>query len=512
MRATMPEPQSHVVAPEDRIPLRSKVVYGLGVAGDMWGHWLYVGLAYPVFNLYLKVNPLYIGLALMITRLVDAFTDPILARFSDNARTRWGRRRPFILVGSILAGLGLPMLFFVSPGWGQTHLRLGVDWMLNFHFWTWHLDLRDVAVPNYFWFILGSAMLYAPMMSCYNMPYYSLGAELTPDYHERTNLMSFRGMIQKILEVPNFYAFAFTQTTLFAVGIDAATGHMTYNTLRGAQVFCAIMGAIIVVFGVLNFLFVKERYYHKVESAHQAKVTLKESFFTTLKVKPFLMIVVIGLSFNMGSAIVGQLGQYTTIFYVAGGDQQIGSKWNGHMGLAAMAGALLGVPLINVLSRSLGKRRALMGDIGFGIAAFLATWWLYNPAIPWMQLIASGAIGLCGAALWVMHGSMGADVMDYDEISSHKRREGAFSACSSWIMKASSALTMFLSGIVLNATGFDAQKAKQSAETITNIRLNFALIPAAGLAIALFAVFLYPLTRERMAEIRQQLEARRGKV
>jgi len=180
--------------------------------------------------------------------------------------------------------------------------------------------------------------------------------------------------------------------------------------------------------------------------------------------------------------------------------------------LAAMFGALLGVPMINVLSRRLGKRRALMIDIGFGVVAFLATWWLYNPAIPWMQLIASGAIGLAGAALWVMHGSMGADVMDYDEISSHKRREGAFSACSSWIMKASSALTMFLSGVVLNATGFDAQKAQQSVETVTKIRLNFALIPAVGLTIALLAVFLYPLTRERMAEIRQQLEARRGKV
>src|SRR5512141_3305419 len=97
---------SHAVAPEDRIPLLSKIVYGMGVAGDMWGHWLYVGLAYPVFNLYLKVNPVYIGLALMITRLFDGFTDPILARFSDNARTRWGRRRPFLLVGSVLAGLG----------------------------------------------------------------------------------------------------------------------------------------------------------------------------------------------------------------------------------------------------------------------------------------------------------------------------------------------------------------------------------------------------------------------
>ena len=111
-----------------------------------------------------------------------------------------------------------------------------------------------------------------------------------------------------------------------------------------------------------------------------------------------------------------------------------------------------------------------------------------------------------------MHGSMGADVMDFDELSSHKRREGAFSACSSWIMKTSSALTMFLSGVVLNATGFDAAKAQQAPETITKIRLGLAIIPSLGLAIALVAVFLYPLTRERMQEIRRELEARRGKV
>jgi GPH family glycoside/pentoside/hexuronide:cation symporter len=473
------------VAPEDRIPTVSKIVYGMGTAGDMWGHWLYVGLAYPVFNLYLKVNPVYIGIALMITRLFDGFTDPILGSISDNARTRWGRRRPFILVGSILAGIGLPMLFMASPHWSQTQI---------------------------FWFILISAMIYAPMMSCYNMPYYSLGAELTPDYNERTNLMSFRGIIQKAIEVPNFYAFRFTQTALFALGIDAATGHMTYNTLRGAQVFCAIMGVIVIVIGVLNFVFVKERYFEKVKARQTEKVRLSESFFTTLTCRPFLLIVIIGLAFNLGSGIVGQLGQYTTVFYVAGGDQHLGSAWNGHMGLAAMVGALIGVPLINLLSRRLGKRRALMANLSFGIVVFASTWWLYSPKIPWLQLVASGTIGLCASALWVMHGSMGADVMDFDELSSHKRREGAFSACSSWIMKTSIAASMLLSGIVLNATGFDANKAQQSVETITNIRLLLAGIPLAGTAVALLMVYLYPLTRERMGDIRVELEARRGKM
>ena len=70
-----------------------------------------------------------------------------------------------LLLPFFLAGIGLPMLFMASPQWSEKQV---------------------------FWFILISAVIYAPMMSCYNMPYYSLGAELTPDYHERTNLMSFR--------------------------------------------------------------------------------------------------------------------------------------------------------------------------------------------------------------------------------------------------------------------------------------------------------------------------------
>jgi GPH family glycoside/pentoside/hexuronide:cation symporter len=477
--------QPHVVAPEDRVPLRSKIVYGLGVGGDMWGHWLYVGLAYPVFNLYLKVNPLYIGLALMITRLVDAFTDPILARFSDNARTPWGRRRPFILVGSILAGLGLPMLFMASPHWSEKQL---------------------------FWFILASAMLYAPIMSSYNLPYYSLGAELTPDYHERTSVMSYKAFLQKFIEMPNYFAYRLTQTALFAKGIDAATGNMTYNTMRGAQVVCAVMGGILMIIGFLNFRFVKERYYHKVESLHQKKISVWESFFTTLKCRPFRYVVLIGLAFVLGTSVFGTLGLYTTVWYVAGGNESIGSWWNGWMGVTTMVGALIGVPAINVLSRRLGKRRALMVNLAFGFLAFAATWWLYNPALPWLQLVASGAVGLCGAAIWVMHGSMGADVIDYDEFHTHKRREGAFSACGSWIMKVAIASGMGVSGLVVKLTGFDPMLTQQPADTILKIRVFLGAIPLVGIAIALLMVFLYPLTQERMAEIRVQLEARRGKV
>ncbi len=78
-------------APEDRVPARTKISYGLGGCIDMWGHWLYPNLAYPVFNIFLGLSPQLVGLALMLIRIVDALSDPLFGWLSDNARTSLGR-------------------------------------------------------------------------------------------------------------------------------------------------------------------------------------------------------------------------------------------------------------------------------------------------------------------------------------------------------------------------------------------------------------------------------------
>ena len=101
----------------DRLPLLTKMSYSLGTAVDMWGLWLYPSVAFAVFNMYLGVEPWLVGLALTLIRVWDALIDPIVGWLSDNLRSRHGRRRPFILIAGILAGLFLPVLFWVSPSW-----------------------------------------------------------------------------------------------------------------------------------------------------------------------------------------------------------------------------------------------------------------------------------------------------------------------------------------------------------------------------------------------------------
>ncbi|RME70093.1 MAG: MFS transporter [Verrucomicrobia bacterium] len=468
-------------AAEDRVPVLQKIIYGMGTANDMWGNWLYPSMVWPVFNIFLHVNPALISTALMINRLADAVSDPFFGWLSDNTRSRWGRRRPYILVGSILSGLTLPLLFFVSPGWSE---------------------------QAYFWYMVISSSIFITIVSCFNMPYQSLGAELTPDYHERTSVFSYKSAIQKIAEIGTFFAAAFITLSWFN---DPDTGEP--DMLQGARVYTMILGAMMIVIGVLLFVFVRERYYDKLVARKQTKVNIAETIWKTLQCRPFRAQLAMALSYGLGTSMIGTLGYYMTVYYVCGSDVALGSKWNFAMGISSMVLGFAGVPVFAWLAHRLGKRHAMMVAQVAGILVYISTWWTYNPDYPALQLLASGSIAFIASAFWMLYGSIGADVIDYDELESGKRREGAFSACGSWIMKVGLAVGMGLSGVVLKLTGFDAAlDGPQAPETLFRIRLMFIAIPIAGLLLALVALARFGLSRERMYAIRAQLEARRGRV
>jgi GPH family glycoside/pentoside/hexuronide:cation symporter len=113
----------------------------------------------------------------------------------------------------------------------------------------------------------------------------------------------------------------------------------------------------------------------------------------------------------------------------------------------------------------------------------------------------------------MLEGSIGADVMDYDELDTGQRREGAFSACKSWIMKFGMALGALASGEILAGTGFDAKLgAAQTPHALFMIRFLLAAVPIAGLSLALLAISRLSLTEEKMQDVRRRLEERRGTV
>ncbi len=504
--------QDYVIASEDKVPRNQKLAYGLGTFHDMWGHWLYPNIGFQVFNIFLGVAPWLVGIALFANRIFDAIADPLFGWLSDNTRTRWGRRRPYILFAGVLGGLAFPLLVAVSPGWGST-------------------TIFGQEIPFYFWYMIGSSAIFLPIMSAFKVPYDCMGVELTPDYHERTSVWSYRNAVQKVAELGLFFAAQFMTMAVWvgatsedvwdrihlllttASAWAAAPEDTKPNILLGAQVYCTVLGILMAVAAIIMFFTLRERYYGNVVSRKQEKVKLIETLGQTLKCRPFRMQLAMKLPYAMGTSMVGALGYYNTLYYVCQGRLGEGAVWNFWMGVSGMVFGFLGIPVFAFCARVFGKRHAVMIILSAAIMVFIGTWWLYTPSIVWLQIFASGLIAFTGAGFWMLDGSIRADVIDYDEMETGKRREGAFVACDSWISKVGTALGAGASGIILSATGFDvALGGNQSEQTIFMIRFLLAAVPIVGLVIGLVMIYFFPLTQERMMDIRAQLELKRGKV
>jgi GPH family glycoside/pentoside/hexuronide:cation symporter len=476
---TLAAAEANLTTSEDRVPPKAKFAYAMGGTTDMFGHWLYNSLANPVYNVFLGLSPTQVSWGLLAARLTDAFTDPLFGWLSDNTRSRWGRRRPYVLFGSIIAGMALPGLFLASPSWSPDAI---------------------------FWFMIISATLYAPMISAYNMPYQSLGAELTPEYHERTSIMSWKAVTQKLSGMLIGSALWFATRPMFN---DPATGKP--DVARGAVWACAIAGGIMLLSGLANFAFVRERYY--VKAQHQAKVGFFAMFRDTFTCRPYLVLLATALVYAVPTGMMGTLGFYVTTYYVYSGSMETASAVMAWAGVSYAVCGVAGVPVAAALSRRVGKPKALSYALVAGLIAFGSSWWLYTPEAPGLIVVCNGLNGFSATGLWVVLPSMCVDVVDYDEIDSGKRREGAYSSTFSWMLKVGMSLSMFLIGPLLEVTAFDAKLGgAQAPSTIRWMRLMFAVIPVVALILALMVVHFFPLSQARMVEIRAQLEARRGTV
>ncbi len=461
-----------------RLRRLTKAAYALGGTIDIFGHWFYFGLMQPVFVGFLHLSPSLLGIAQASARLTDAFTDSYFGWRSDNTRTRWGRRRPYILVGSLLAGAALPCLFAASHTWSASTL---------------------------FWFVLLTACGYAPILSCYNMPYQSLGAELTADTDERTAVMSWRGIVQTLAGVANAWAWWFTARPWFA-DADGVP-----NLARGAMWAGAIAGAVIMLAGIGNVLFVHERYYPLARL--QERVGFRATTRQTFRCPPFRILLLTLVLFAVPTSMVGVFSWYVLYYHVLAGSPGVAAFYGG---LAGTAYSILGaacIPGAAWLAAKVGKRQTLQGALYGGSVALAASFVLYTPAAPILSVVCHGLFGIVASGFfWVLLPSMLADIVDFDELEGGTRREGAFASTLSYVLKLGTTFTLLAAGPLVELTGFDPRRALQDATTITELRILFAVVPAVASLLAAIALGRYPLTRDTMNAIRARLEARRGRL
>jgi len=435
----------------------------------------------PVFNIGLGISPVVIGLVLMIYRLWDSVTDVIMGNLSDNTRTRWGRRRPFILAGSILAGFVLPILWQASPEWSQ---------------------------PTLIAYIVGVGLVLYTMTTIWGMPYYSLGMELTPDYNERTRITAVRAIFEKFAGIFAGWMLALVALPIFA---NPETGQP--DLVNGMKHISWLLGFLIIVFGVLPAIFVKERYYKK-EASTQPKIGLIKSIKTTLKCRPFMILMSVYLLQVVGSSLVGSLGLYLNIYYVNGGDLGKASIIQGLTSTAMLVPGILSVPFWAWVSEKVGKRHALSLTILLGFVGNILIFFCYTPAYPYLQILPAVFLSAFGSAIWMLVPSMQADIADYDELQTGERREGSFSSVSSWFYKFSMTLTVGVSGLILAGTGFDVVKygKNQPPEVLQSMLSWYVFLPIVLWSIALYILSRYKLDRSAVMKIREQLEERRGVI
>lgn len=481
---TIPNPQENAIAASDRVPFAKKLAYALGGPVDILSVWVLVSIAYPLFNMELQMRPLYVAIILMSLRLWDGAIDPIMGWISDNARTRWGRRRPFIFVGAILSAITYPLIFWFPVGL--------------------------TPEQNMLW-VIGFGILFYTCFTIWAMPYQSMLMEMTPDYNERTRVTEVRGYFQTMAGLVNGWIWWITLRPLFMV-VEPGTGELVASTANGMRYISLGISAVILVGGLIPAIFVKERYYEKL-GAKQTSVKLLDSLRQTLSNRAFVILCLFTLCFLLGTAIFDSYGRYVGTYYVLGGDWDLGAIFAGWGTLVYTGFSLMFIPIFRRLSERIGKNKCLAIAISIVLLSASTTWWTFNPNYPWLMLINTAFIGVGYAGLWLMLPSMQIDVVDMDELKTGERREGSFASIFSWILKLSFCVGFLISGPLLELTGFDATlEGAQSDSVYQNMRVGYVLIPVVALVAALCLLKFFPINREKAISIREQLEARRGQV
>lgn len=492
--------ESKETNPDDKISIAQKFIYGLGaLTNNLLG--AAIGGMVIVLNLGLGMNPALVGLLGALPRLTDAITDPLMGYISDHTKSRWGRRRPYIFGGAIIAGLVFALLWQFPTG--QTE---------NFYFW---------------YFLLGSIIFYLAY-TVFATPWVALGYELTPDYHERTRIMAVQNFMGQ-------FAWILAPWFLWFMQSDVLFDDM----IEGAGWLAILIGAFTICVGILPAIFLKERS-QKVKKVVEAKepvdVTNTEDsntgesknnveefpgslkdffkgFLITIKFKPFLSLCAATFLVFNGFMLVSSFQTYVIIYYVFGGDQSLGAEYAGWSGTVSAVATFCVIFLITKLSTHIGKRKAFFLATGISILGYALKWVCYDPENPMLLLIPPVFIAFGLGGLFTLMGSMVADVCDLDELQTKQRREGMFGSIFWWVVKLGMAVALAAGGFLLNATGFDvALGSAQTPDTIYLMRVFDVVIPMVTSAIAIWMIATYPITESKAKEVREQLEAKRGKL
>lgn len=440
-----------------RLPSRAILAYSAPELG--------MGFMFILVNIYLLkfatdvllIPPATMGLLFGLSRLWDAGADPVVGFLTDRTRSRFGRRRPWILASALPLSVTFLML------WAPPAALAGRALVL----WT---------TCALFVFYTAIAML--------ETAHAALGAELTDDYHERTRVFGLRRVV-------------FGVGTLAAVAALWAFGALPDPRRTG--LVTGIAGSIVV--GV-SILWMVARTRERAEFRDRGSDHPGRAFRDVWRNPHARLLLLVFLIQQLGvtalTTIIPFLSEYVLLT----------PEWTSYFILALFLSALVGVPIWIRLTPRGGKKTGLIGAMAV-IGSAIALLWFAGEGDVWLLLVVAIVGGFASAGTDVLFPSIQADVIDWDELATGERKEGAYFAAWSFASKGAGALSSTLVGFALAAIGF-APNAVQTLGAKQGLRLLAALGPAVCYALGIALFLRFSLGEREHAEIQAQLGRRRG--
>jgi Na+/melibiose symporter-like transporter len=466
-----------------RLDFPTKLFYGLGSIsfGVKDNGFSYLLLLF--YNQVLGLQATMVGLALMIALLVDACIDPLIGQVSDNLRTRWGRRHPFMYAAAIPVAVSYVALWN-PPHWSHTGL---------------------------FYYLLVLAILIRSFISCYEVPSSALSAEFSTGYHERSVLLSYRYFFGWVGGLTiNLLAFAvlLAPDRTHPVGQLNPIGYAHYGMVAGV-----IMGVAILVSAAGTHRYIPSL----AAPPPRRRLTLRQilgEVGASLANRSFLFLLASGITYAMAIGLGASLNTYFATYFWGFTARQISILTGG-----VYLSALIAFAAAPRLSRVWGKRATAMSmmvlAVGVGIGPlFLRLAGFYPPNHSTALLVTTFFVAVFATAFGIiaatMASSMTADVVEASELKTGRRSEGLFFAASAFVNKATSGFGILAASIVIEAIHLrpGANPATVPQGVVRHLALVYAPVMITLYAIALALLAGYRITRASHQATLSELEAR----
>lgn len=464
----MKSKKHHKTARQDKISVSQKISYGTSAMATNLSVNSLANMSDMIYNIGLGINPALLGVVQGVPRIIDAVSDPIIGNLSDNTRTRFGRRIPYILFGGIVLGIVYVLLWMAPRSWTESFT---------------------------FYYVLFICCLFYIAHTLVEVPRGALGYEMTNDYHERTRLFAYNSFIINVgaLCIPWLYYFS---------NLDFFT-----DPVEGMRYIGMIVAGILIVSTTYTAIVCKEPKFK--QAKHQKRIKLWESMVTTCKNKTFVWLLAIMILVTIGFYFVAGFANYIMIYYVYGGDHKAASVLMGWCGTLWSVLSLIGVFPMTWIATRIGKSKTMMLFLLLMAAGNSLKVVCYNQTYPYLALIPTASLAFGMLVLFSLVFSMIADICDEDELVTGQRREGSYQAVYGWWWKLGIAGGFFVKGILLNSTGFNEKLATQSDSTLFWLRFWEIVIPAVVCTGSALLLVKYPLNEERAYKVKSILEQRR---